>query len=119
MELGVPVCIVDDGNGSVLGCEIMREGTDTDIAVPLIKRCHKGRSPTRACSFNKGVHSPKNRRKLDTTQELNIPSKKGEPSTDETEPHERCLLRKTACREAADGGACTKSSENSGFSARY
>ena len=97
----------------------MRQGTDTDIAVPLVERCHKRRSPTRACSFNKGTHSPKNRRKLDTTQELNILPKKGEPSTDETKPHERCLLRKTACREAAGSEARTKSSENSGFSAKY
>ena len=33
VELGVPVCILEDGNGFVLSCEIMREGGDTDVVV--------------------------------------------------------------------------------------
>ena len=41
VELGVPVCVVEDGNGFVLGHEIMWMGGNTDVAVPLLKRCQE------------------------------------------------------------------------------
>ena len=41
VEFGVPVCIVEDGNGFVLGREILWTGGDADVAVPLVERCRK------------------------------------------------------------------------------
>ena len=64
-ELGVPVCIVEDGNGFVLGREILWTGGDSDVAVPLIKRCRESFPDLRACSFDRGFHSPSNREELD------------------------------------------------------
>ena len=61
VEFGVPVCIVEDGNGFVLGHEILWTGGDADVAVPLIKRCREAFPDLRGCSFDRGFHSPSNR----------------------------------------------------------
>ena len=80
---GVPVCILEDGNGFALGCKIMWEGGDTDVAVPLVKDCQEAFPGLRGCSFDRGFHSPENRRKLDGSLELNALPKKGRPSAEE------------------------------------
>ncbi len=77
VELGVPVCIVEDGGGFILGHEIMWTGGDTDVAVPLIARCLEAFPDLRACSFDRGFHSPESRRKLDAMLEVNALPKKG------------------------------------------
>ena len=84
-ELGVPVCIVEDGNGFVLGHEILWTGGDADVAVPLIERCRKAFPDLRGCSFDRGFHSPSNRKKLDGLLELNALPKKGRLSAAERE----------------------------------
>ena len=84
-ELGVPVCVVEDGNGFVLDHEIMWEGGDTDVAVPLVERCLKAFPNLRGCSFDRGFHSPANRKTLDDLLELNALPKKGGKSAAERE----------------------------------
>ena len=42
VELGVPVRVVEDGNGFVLDHEIMWSGGDTDVVAPLVRRCLGG-----------------------------------------------------------------------------
>ncbi len=54
VELGVPVCIVEDGHGFIPGHEIMWTGGDTDVAVPLVGRCREAFPDLRACSFDRG-----------------------------------------------------------------
>ncbi len=76
-ELGVPVCIVEDGGGFILDHEIMWTGGDTHVAVPLVGRCLEAFPDLRACSFDRGFHSPENRRKLDAMLEVNALPKKG------------------------------------------
>ena len=83
VELGVPVCILEDGNGFVLGHEIMWEGGDTDVAVPLAKSCQEAFPALRGCSFDRGFHSQENRRRLDEIFELNVLRKKGRLSVAE------------------------------------
>ncbi len=85
VELGVPVCVVEDGNGFVLDHEIMWKGGDTDVAVPLVKRCLKAFPNLRGCSFDRGFHSPANRKTLDDLLELNALPKKGGKSAAERE----------------------------------
>ena len=84
-ELGVPVCVVEDGNGFVLDHEIMWSGGDTDVAAPLIRRCLKAFPNLRGCSFDRGFHSPSNRKALDDLLELNALPKKGGKSAAERE----------------------------------
>ena len=85
VELGVPVCVVEDGNGFVLDHEIMWTGGDTDVAVPLVRRCLKAVPELRGCSFDRGFHSPSNRKALDDLLELNALPKKGGKSAAERE----------------------------------
>ena len=65
VELGVPVCIVEDQHQFVLGWEIEWCGGDTDVAVPLVRACQQAYPELRSCSFDKGFHSPANRAALD------------------------------------------------------
>ena len=83
VELGVPVCIVEDGNGFVLGHEIMWTGGDADVAVPLVERCRKAFPDLRGCSFDRGFHSPSNRKKLDGLLDPDALPKKGRLSAAE------------------------------------
>ena len=85
VELGVPVCVVEDGKGFVLDHEVMWTGGDTDVVVPLIKRCLKAVPELRGCSFDQGFHSPSNRMALDELLELNALPKKGGKSAAERE----------------------------------
>ena len=85
VEFGVPVCIVEDGNGFVLGREILWTGGDADVAVPLVERCRKAFPDLRGCSFDRGFHSPSNRKKLDDLLEPDALPKKGRLSAAERE----------------------------------
>ncbi len=85
VEPGVPVCIVEDGNGFVLGHEIMWTGGDADVAVPLVERCRKAFPDLRGCSFDRGFHSPSNRKKLDDLLDPDALPKKGRLSAAERE----------------------------------
>ena len=80
VELGVPVCIVEDGTGFVLGHETMWTGGTADVAVPLIKRCQESFPDLRGRSFDRGYHSPSNREQLDELLDLNGLPKKGKLS---------------------------------------
>ena len=84
-ELGVPVCIVEDGNGFVVGREILWTGGAADVEVPLVKRCRESFPDLRACSFDRGFHSPSNREELDKLLDLNALPKKGRLSVAERE----------------------------------
>ena len=83
VELGVPVCVVEDGTGFVLDHEIIWTGGDA--AVPLVKRCLKAVPELRGCSFDQGFHSPSNRKTLDELLDLNALPKKGGKSAAERE----------------------------------
>ena len=85
VEFGVPVCVVEDGNGFVLDHEIMWKGGDTEVAAPLVRRCLKAFPNLRGCSFDRGFHSPSNRKVLDDLLELNALPKKGRKSAAERE----------------------------------
>ena len=69
----------------MLDHEVMWTGGDTDVAVPLIKRCLKAVPELRGCSFDQGFHSPSNRMALDELLELNALPKKGGKSAAERE----------------------------------
>ena len=64
-ELGVPVAIVEDDCQFILDHAILWKGGDVDAAVPLVRACLEGYPDLRACSFDRGFHSPENRVRLD------------------------------------------------------
>ena len=53
VELGVPVCIVEDGNGFILDKEIMWAGRDTHAAAPLVEKCQNAFPDLWVCSFDR------------------------------------------------------------------
>ena len=78
VEFGVPVCIVEDGNGFALGHEILWTGGDADVAVPLVRRCREAFPGLRGCSFDRGFHSPSNREELDKLLDLERLAEEGQ-----------------------------------------
>ena len=85
VELGVPVCVVEDNYGFILQHEIMWEGGDGDIAVSIIKGAQKKYPDLGLCSFDRGFHSPQNRIRLDALLDDNILPRKGRWSKSDRE----------------------------------
>ena len=77
VELGVPVCILEDGHGFILHHEVMWEGSDVDCAVPMVEAAQARFPDLRAVSFDRGFHSPGNRVRLDELLDDNVLPKKG------------------------------------------
>ena len=77
VELGVPLCVVEDEFGFVLNHRIMWEGGDVDHAVPVIEETQSLYPDFGACSFDRGFHSPANRIDLDGLLEHNVLPRKG------------------------------------------
>ena len=77
VELGVPVCIVEDHYGLILHHEVMWEGSDVDYAVAMVEGAQERCPALRAVSFDSGFHSPENRVRLDELLEHNVLPKKG------------------------------------------
>ncbi len=77
VELGVPVCILEDQHGFVLHHEVIWRGHDVDVAVPMVERSRARFPDLRAASFDRGFHSPGNRVRLDDLLDHNVLPKKG------------------------------------------
>ena len=77
VELGVPVCVLEDEHGFVLHHEVMWAGSDVEYAVPMVEAAQARYPNLRAVSFDRGFHSPENRARLDDILECNALPKKG------------------------------------------
>ena len=77
VELGVPVCILEDQHGFVLHHAVIWRGHDVDAAVPMVERSQARFPDLRAVSFDRGFHSPGNRVRLDDPLDHNVLPKKG------------------------------------------
>ena len=88
VELGVPVCVVEDQYQFILHHKILWEGSDTDIAVSIIEETQALHRDLRVCSFDRGFHSPGNRGQLDAMLDLNALPRKGRLSVAEREREE-------------------------------
>lgn len=77
VELGVPLCIVEDECGFILNHRIMWEGSDVDHAVPMVEETQSVYPSFKSCSFDRGFHSPVNRLRLDELLDHNVLPRKG------------------------------------------
>ena len=77
VELGVPVCIVEDQFQFIVHHKILWQGGDVDVAVPMVEETQARFSDFRMCSFDRGFHSPNNRRRLDQMLDVNALPQKG------------------------------------------
>ena len=77
VELGVPVCIVEDQFQFIVHHKILWQGGDVDVAVPMVEETQARFSDFRMCSFDRGFHSPNNRKRLDQMLDVNALPQKG------------------------------------------
>ncbi len=85
VEPVVPVVVVEDQGWFIIHHEIMWEDSDVHHAVPVVAAAQERFPELRACSFDRGFHSPENRRGLDAMLDLNALPKKGYLSKAERE----------------------------------
>ena len=80
VELGVRVCVMEDTHGFILHHRVMQKETDDKIALEMVTAT-QGKFPGfKACSFDKGFHSPDNQRKLKDKLDQVVLPKKGKLS---------------------------------------
>ena len=77
VELGVPVCVIEDQHGFILHHKILWSGSDVDVAVPMVTETQERFPDLKLCSFDRGFHSPANRVDLDELLEHNVLPRKG------------------------------------------
>ena len=77
VKLGVPVALIEDQHQFILHHKILWEGEDVDVAAPMVSEAQARYPELRACSFDRGFHSPDNRIKLDALLDLNVLPTKG------------------------------------------
>ena len=64
-RLRVPVALIEDQHQFILHHRILWKGEDVDVAVPMVEEAQALYPALRACSFDRGFHSPANRVRLD------------------------------------------------------
>ena len=57
--------------------KILWAGGDVDLAAPMVEETQALHPDLRACSFDRGFHSPANRVRLDELLDLNVLPRKG------------------------------------------
>ena len=77
VELGVPVCVMEDQFQFILHHKILWSGSDVDLAAPMVEETQALHPDLRVCSFDQGFHSPANRVRLDELLDLNVLPRKG------------------------------------------
>lgn len=80
VELGLRVCIMEDSHGFILHSQVMQKTTDDKVAVPMVEATKAQFPHFKACSFDKGFHSPDNQKELKSHLDQVILPKKGKLS---------------------------------------
>ena len=77
VELGVPVCVVEDEHQFVLSHRIMWTESDVDLIPEIIGDTQEQYPELQGCSFDKGFWSPRGKVALDKVMEMPVLPKKG------------------------------------------
>lgn len=85
VELGLRICIMEDTHGFILHHQVMQKETDDKIAIEMVKATQKKFPYFKACSFDKGFHSPENQIELKDMLEQVVLPKKGKLNIKEKE----------------------------------
>ena len=88
VELGVPVCVIEDQHQFILNHRVMWREEDVDVAVPFIEETLEKYPELLACSFDRGFWSPGNKSRLDGMLESSVLPKKGGKSKADREREE-------------------------------
>ncbi len=85
VELGVPVCVIEDPYQFILGHQILWEGGDRDGIVPCVHALQAQSPRLQALSLDKGFWSPAIYEALSSTRDVVALPKKGRPTAVERE----------------------------------
>lgn len=85
VELGLRVALVESREGFILHYKVMENTTDDKIAVAIVKETQTHCPSFKACSFDKGFHSPANQTELKALLDQVTLPKKGKLSAKEQE----------------------------------
>jgi transposase, IS5 family len=77
VELGLPVCIVEDQYRFILHHQVMEKTTDVAIAVQIVQATKERFSDITSISMDKGFHSPENQGNLANRVDCVVVPKKG------------------------------------------
>ena len=88
VELGVPVCVIEDQHQFILNHRVMWREEDVDVAVAFIEETIEKYPELLACSFDRGFWSPGNKSRLDGMLESSVLPKKGGKSKADREREE-------------------------------
>lgn len=104
-ELGLRVCILEDQFGFIIHHHVMEKETDDKVAVSMVDDAKKKLFDIVSCSFDKGFHSPKNKKHLNEMLDKVILPKKGHRSeqekAEETSEDFMALRRRHSAVESA------------------
>ena len=79
-EPGVPVTVVESERQFVMNARVTRTESDVDVPAEVIAKTRRRYPELAQCSFDKGYHSPANRKAPGAMPELNAMPSKGRPT---------------------------------------
>lgn len=79
VELGLPVCILEDEYGFILHHRLLHGETDEAVAVPMVKETQQRFPQLKRCSFDRGFYTPDNRTQLRSLLEVSVLPSRGTP----------------------------------------
>lgn len=83
VELGLPVCILEDEWGFILHHRILHGESDAAVAVPMVKETQQRFPTLKRCSFARGFYTPDNRTQLRSLLEVSTLPSRGPPAKTE------------------------------------
>ena len=102
VELGVPVCVLEDQYQFVLHHRVLWRESDVEVAQSMVGEAQERFPDLRLCSFDRNFHSPANRETLDEMLQHNVLPKKGRCSEADRERETQPNVRR--CPAAASRG---------------
>jgi len=101
VELGLRVNIMEDQHGYILHHQVMENQTDDKVAVSIVRETLARYPELRACSFDKGYHSPANQKDLRELLESVVLPKKGKRNKAEQERESTAEFQAMRCQHSA------------------
>lgn len=105
VELGVRVAIVESKEGFILHHNVMERQTDDQIAVSIVKETQALFPSFKACSFDKGFHSPANQAGLKPLlNQVTLPKKGKWSASDEARETSESFVAARKAHSAVESG---------------
>lgn len=105
VELGLRVAVVESPEGFILHHQVMEKQTDDQIAVSIVKETQKLFPSFKACSFDKGFHSPANQTGLKVLLDpVTLPEKGKWSASDEAHETSEAFVVARKAHSAVESG---------------